>query len=130
MRIFLNRWDAWVRSVFRSIIIPRALLAIRFLNVTILQNHLVNILSTKNTFPHPKMFGFTKNLFVNHHATAAVAFRKPLPHSPPLLERECFIKIVEPKIPRVIILSILKMRLWKLSFKGCSLHCMDQVLID
>jgi len=80
--MFLNRWAVSVRSVLGFFIIARAFLAIRFLNLTILQNHLVNVLSTINTFPHPKMFGFMINLFVNHNATTAVAFSKPFLHPP------------------------------------------------
>ena len=84
---------------------------IQFLNLTILQNQFVNIFSAINTFPHPKVFSFIINLFVNHPATRTVAYRRSLPHLPPLLERESLIRIVELKIPRAIILSTLKMRL-------------------
>jgi len=106
MRIFLNRSGVWVRSVYKFFIILSAFLAIRFLNLTILQNHPVNILSTINTFPHPKVFGFIINLFVNHHAATTVAFRKSFPHPPPPLEREGLVRIVELKIPGATILSI------------------------
>jgi hypothetical protein len=81
------------------------------LNLAILQNHSVNIVATINTFPHPKVLGFIINLFVNHHATTTVTFRKFFPHPPPPLERESLIRIVEIKIPGAAILSILKMRL-------------------
>jgi hypothetical protein len=111
MRIFLNGWRAGVRSVYRFFIILAAFLAIRFLNLTILQYHWVNILATINTFPHPKVFGFIINLLVNHHTTTTAAFRKSFPHPPPPLKREGFVRTVELKIPGATILSILKMRL-------------------
>jgi len=83
---------------------------IQFLNLTILQNHSVNILSTINAFPHPKVFGSIIHLFVNHHATTPVAFRKSFPHHLPLGKRK-YIRIVETKILKIAILSILKMGL-------------------
>jgi hypothetical protein len=69
---------------------------------------LVNILSTINTFPHPKVSGFIINLFVNHHTTTAVAFGKSFPHPPPPLERESLIRTFQLKIPKATILSIKK----------------------
>jgi hypothetical protein len=81
------------------------------LNLTILQNHWVNILSTINAFPHPEVFGFVINLFVNHHASTTAAFPISFPHLPPPLEKEGLVRIVELKIPGATILSILKMRL-------------------
>jgi len=112
----LNRRGAWVRSVDRFFTILSASLAIGFLHLTILQNHWVNIFSTINTLPHPKALGFIINLFVNHHTPTTVAFRKSFFHPSPPLERGSFIRVVDLKIPGATILSILKMRLWKLSF--------------
>jgi len=112
----LNRRGAWVRSVDRFFTILSASLAIGFLHLTILQNHWVNIFSTINTLPHPKALGFIINLFVNHHTTTTVASRKSFFHPSPPLERGSFIRVVDLKIPGATILSILKMRLWKLSF--------------
>ena len=112
----LNRRGAWVRSVYRFFTILSTSLAIGFLHLTILQNHWVNIFSTINTLPHPKALGFIINLFVNHHTPTTVAFRKSFFHPSPPLERGSFIRVVDLKIPGATILSILKMRLWKLSF--------------
>ena len=47
---------------------------VRLLKVTVFQDHPVDTLSAINTFPHPEVFRFMKDLFVDHHAAASAAF--------------------------------------------------------
>ena len=84
---------------------------------SILQNHSVNMLSTVNTSPSPRMLGFAINLFINHVAATAIAFWGYFLHPPTLWERESLIRIVGSKIPGLTILSIIKIGLPKPSFE-------------
>jgi hypothetical protein len=47
---------------------------LRALNFTGTPNYSVNILSTINAFPHPRVLGFIIDLFLAHHTTAMIAF--------------------------------------------------------
>src|SRR5512139_1020048 len=67
---------------------------IQFLDLTILQNHSVNILSTIKTFPHPKVFGSIINLFIDHHATTTIAFRKSFTHPPVTYDRQVLLRLL------------------------------------
>jgi len=55
-------------------------ISIGLLKLAILPNYLIDIFSTQDTFPTPKLFGFMVELFISHNSTTTDAF-----HMEPLI---------------------------------------------